>query len=102
MARYGDMDADEAAEGKHPRDDDARLKKQVADLSLDKERLQVVIKKKDSPGSHANNMDPLLVTRRRTEGSREALAAGVLWKRASRRLHHLDKMPFMDPVCEPM
>jgi putative transposase len=48
---------------KHLRDENARLKKLVADLSLDKDMLQSVIRKTPSPCS--------------TKGRSEALAGGV-------------------------
>jgi putative transposase len=44
-AKYGGMDASEAQEAKQLRDENARLKKLVADLSLDKDALQSVIRK---------------------------------------------------------
>ncbi len=44
-AKYGGMDVSEAEEVKHLRDENARLKKLVADLSLDKDMLQSVIRK---------------------------------------------------------
>jgi putative transposase len=44
-AKYGGMEASEAEEVKHPRDENSRLKKLVADLSLDKDMLQSVIRK---------------------------------------------------------
>ena len=44
-AKYGGMEASEAQEAKQLRDEDARLKKLVADLSLDKDALQSVIRK---------------------------------------------------------
>ena len=44
-AKYGGMDVSEAQEAKHLRDENARLKKLVADLSLDKDMLQSVIRK---------------------------------------------------------
>jgi len=44
-ARYGGMDVSEAQEVKQLRDENARLKKLVADLSLDKDMLQSVIRK---------------------------------------------------------
>jgi putative transposase len=39
------MDVNEAQEGKRLRDENSRLRKLVADLSLDKEALQSVIEK---------------------------------------------------------
>ena len=39
-AKYGGMDVSEAEEVKHLRDENARLKKLVAELSLDKDMLQ--------------------------------------------------------------
>ena len=45
QAKYGDMDVSEAQEAKQLRDENARLKKLVADLSLDKDALQSVIRK---------------------------------------------------------
>ena len=45
-AKYGGMDVSEAEEVKHLRDENSRLKKLVADLSLDKEPLNVVIRKR--------------------------------------------------------
>ena len=44
-AKYGGMDVSEAEEVKHLRDENSRLKKLVADLSLDKDMLQSVIRK---------------------------------------------------------
>lgn len=44
-AKYGGMDASQAQEAKQLRDENVRLRKLVADLSLDKEALQSVIRK---------------------------------------------------------
>ena len=44
-AKYGGMEVSEAEEVKHLRDENARLKKLVADPSLDKDMLQSVIRK---------------------------------------------------------
>lgn len=44
-AKYGGMDVTEAQEAKQLRDENARLKKLVADLSLDKDALQSLIAK---------------------------------------------------------
>ena len=44
-AKYGGMEASQAQEAKQLRDENARLRKLVADLSLDKEALQSVIRK---------------------------------------------------------
>lgn len=44
-AKYGGMEVSEAEEVKHLRDENSRLKKLVADLSLDKDMLQSVIRK---------------------------------------------------------
>jgi len=44
-AKYGGMDVSEVQEMKHLREENARLKKLVADLSLDKDMLQSVIRK---------------------------------------------------------
>lgn len=44
-AKYWGMDVSEAQEVKQLRDENARLKKLVADLSLDKDMLQSVIRK---------------------------------------------------------
>jgi len=44
-AKYGGMDVSEAQEAKQLREENARLKKLVADLSLDKDALQSVIRK---------------------------------------------------------
>jgi putative transposase len=44
-AKYGGMDANQAQEAKQLRDENGRLRKLVADLSLDKEALQSVIRK---------------------------------------------------------
>ena len=44
-AKYGGMDVSEAQEVKQLRDENARLKKLVADLSLDKDMLQSVLRK---------------------------------------------------------
>jgi putative transposase len=44
-SKYGGMDVSEAQEARQLRDENARLKRLVADLSLDKEALQSVIRK---------------------------------------------------------
>ena len=44
-ARYGGMEVSEAQETKQLRDENTRLKKLVAELSLDKDALQSVIRK---------------------------------------------------------
>ena len=44
-AKYGGMEVNEAQEVKQLREENARLKKLVADLSLDKDALQSVIRK---------------------------------------------------------
>ena len=44
-ARYGGMEVSEAEEVKHLRDENGRLKKLVAELSLNKDMLQSVIRK---------------------------------------------------------
>ncbi len=44
-AKYGGMSVSEAQEAKQLRDENARLKKLVANLSLDKDALQSVIQK---------------------------------------------------------
>ena len=44
-AKYGGMDVSQAQEAKQLRDENARLKRLVADLSLDKDALQSVIRK---------------------------------------------------------
>ena len=44
-AKYGGMDVSEAQEAKQLRDENTRLGKLVADLSLDKEALRSVIRK---------------------------------------------------------
>ena len=44
-SKYGGMDVSEAQEVKGLREENARLKKLVADLSLDKDALQSVIRK---------------------------------------------------------
>jgi putative transposase len=44
-AKYGGMEVSEAEEVEHLRDEKTRLKKLVADLSLDKDMLQSVIRK---------------------------------------------------------
>jgi putative transposase len=45
-SKYGGMDVSEAQEVKQLREENARLKKLVADLSLDKDMLESVIRKK--------------------------------------------------------
>jgi putative transposase len=62
-SKYGGMEVSEAEEVKHLRDENSRLKKLVADLSLDKDMLQSVIKK--TPWA------------RSTKDRSEALAGGV-------------------------
>ena len=44
-AKYGGMDVSQAQEAKQLRHENARLRKLVADLSLDREALQSVIRK---------------------------------------------------------
>jgi putative transposase len=44
-AKYGGMDVSQAQEAKQLRDENTRLRKPVADLSLDKDALQWVIEK---------------------------------------------------------
>ena len=44
-AKYGGMDVNEVQEVKQLREENGRLKKLVADLSLDKDALQSVIRK---------------------------------------------------------
>ena len=44
-AKYGGMDVSQAQEAKHLREENTRLRKLVADLSLDKDALQWVIEK---------------------------------------------------------
>ena len=44
-AKYGGMDVSQAQEAKQLRDENTRLRKLVADLSLDKDALQCVIEK---------------------------------------------------------
>ena len=44
--KYGGMDVSEAQEAKRLREENTRLRKLAADLSLDKEALQSVIRKK--------------------------------------------------------
>jgi putative transposase len=44
-AKYGGMDVSQAQEAKQLRDENTRLRELVADLSLDKEALQSVIRK---------------------------------------------------------
>jgi len=44
-AKYGGMDVSETQEAKRLRDENTRLRKLVADLSLDKDMLQSVIRK---------------------------------------------------------
>jgi putative transposase len=44
-AKYGGMDISQAQEAKQLRDENTKLRKLVADLSLDKEALQSVIRK---------------------------------------------------------
>lgn len=51
-SKYGGMDVTEAQEAKQLRDENTRLRKLVADLSLDKEALQSVIEKTDGARSH--------------------------------------------------
>lgn len=45
-AKYGGMDVSQAQEAKQLRDENTKLRKLVADLSLDKEALQSVIRKR--------------------------------------------------------
>jgi putative transposase len=48
-AKYGGMDVSQAQEARQLREENARLKKLVADLSLDKDALQSVIRKMYGP-----------------------------------------------------
>jgi putative transposase len=48
-AKYGGMDVNQAQEAKQLRDENMRLRKLVADLSLDKDALQWVIEKNGCP-----------------------------------------------------
>jgi len=50
-SKYGGMDLSEAQEAKRLRDENSRLRKLVADLSLDKEALQSVMEKTDGARS---------------------------------------------------
>jgi putative transposase len=50
-SKYGGMDVSKAQEAKRLRDENARLRKLVADLSLDKDALQYVIK---NAGAHSD------------------------------------------------
>ena len=78
------MDVSEAEEIKHLRDENGRLKKLVAELSLDKDMLQSVIRK-NSLGSHPSDEDLSLGTPARSAGSgSEALAGGIPRQRAPR------------------
>ena len=69
-SKYGGMEVSEAQEVKQLREENARLKKLVADLSLDKDMLQSVIRK--------NSLA------RRTESGSAAAAGRVYGKRAPR------------------
>ena len=69
-AKYGGMDVSEAEEVKHLRDENSRLKKLVADLSLDEDLLRSVIRK--TPWA------------RRAAAGSAALAGGVPCQRAPR------------------
>src|SRR5579872_664437 len=69
-AKYGGMDVSEAQEVKQLREENARLKKLVADLSLDKDMLQSVIEKTHSA--------------RRTESGSAAAEGRVSEQRAPR------------------
>jgi len=68
-AWYGGMDVSQAHEAKQLRDENTRLRKLVADLSLDKEALQSVIRKKAGARS--------------SEGSYRADAGAVRLQRAA-------------------
>jgi putative transposase len=52
-AKYGGMSVSEAQEAKQLRDENTRLKKLVADLSLDKDALQAVIRRIQFPNHPA-------------------------------------------------
>ncbi len=68
-AKYGGMDVSQAQEAKQLRDENTKLRKLVADLSLDKEALQSVIRK--------------TVGARSAEGSYRASAGRVRLQRAA-------------------
>lgn len=78
-SKYGGMDVTEAQEAKRLRDENARLKKLVADLSLDKEALQSVIEKTD--GAHSDEgicgAHPSEVCLHRTPGLPPAAGSSV-------------------------
>jgi putative transposase len=98
-AKYGGMDVSEAEEVKHLRDENARLKKLVADLSLDKDMLQSVIRKTPwapTPATWTCCWGP----RPSTKGRSEALAAGLPGQRAPRLRadeHAEDDLPVPEP-----
>lgn len=73
-AKYGGMDVSEAQEVKQLREENARLKKLVADLSLDKDMLQSVIRK--TRWAH------------RETGGSAAAASGICDQRAARLRAH--------------
>jgi putative transposase len=81
--KYGGMEVSEAEDVKHLRDENGRLKKLVADLSLDKDMLQSVIRK-NSLGSHPATWTRCRGPRRRTKGRSEALAGAIPSQRAPR------------------
>ena len=78
-AKYGGMHVSEAQEAKQLRDENTRLRKLVADLSLDKEALQSVIQKTGGARSEEGGYraEAERVRLQRTAGVRPGDAGGV-------------------------
>ncbi len=55
-SKFGGMEADEAVRLKHLEDENARLKRLVADLSLNREMLKALVSKNGLTGQHSAAM----------------------------------------------
>ena len=97
-AKYGGLDASEAQEMKQLRDENARLKKLVADLSLDKDMQHDGA---EGGARHAAVADPKKIpeTRSQTSGS-AAAESGVCDQRAARLRAH-EYSAIEQPVSKP-
>ena len=85
-AKYGGMDVSEAQDAKRLRDENGRLRKLVADLSLDKEALQSVIEKNGWSFHPTDDDLSAGIPTRRDEGRRRACSSQV-------RLHRTPRLP---------
>jgi len=99
-AKYGGMDVSEAEEVKHLRDENARLKKLVAELSLDKDMLQSVIRK-NSLSSHPTDEDLSVGTPARRAETRSAALVGRVQVQRAPRLRADGGAEIERPVSKP-